>query len=242
MITNSESGTRVDEIADGIYRICTPIHQFPGGFTFNQYLIIDDEPLLFHTGPRGLFPLVRGAIDAVLPAQKLRHIALSHIEADECGGLNNFLAIAPEAAPLCGDLAAMLSVGDMADRPPQPLADGASKTLGQRTVTWIATPHLPHGWECGYLFETRTRTLLCGDLFTQAGAEHPALTESDILEPSEALRARMDYYSHTPSSGALLGRLAELQPTTLACMHGPAWRGDGAALLCALAERVRPVM
>jgi flavorubredoxin len=234
------SSTRVDEIADGIFRISTPVPAsvVPGGFTFNQYLIRDAEPLLFHTGPRMLFTSVRDAIERVIPVSTLRYISFSHVEADECGTLNRFLAVAPQAVPLCGQIAAMVSIGDLADRPPRVLADHERLSLGQHTVQWIDAPHLPHGWECGFLTETTTRTLLCGDLFTQFGERHPAMTEQDILEPSEAARVGMDYYAHSPDSGRLLERLANTAPTTLACMHGPAWRGDGAALLRGLASRL----
>jgi len=238
MITNRESGTRVDEIARGIYRIATPLSVVPGGFSFNQYLVVDDEPLLFHTGLRRMFPLVREAIGAVMPVERLRHVSFGHYEADECGALNEFLAVAPQASPLCGDIAAMVSINDMADRPPRGLQDGEAVTLGRHTVRWIAAPHLPHAWENGFLFEESTRTLLCGDLFTQPGAEHPPVTDGDILGPSEAFRAVADYYSHTRNAPAMIERLAALQPTTLACMHGSAWRGDGAALLRALGERL----
>ncbi|HZD90096.1 MAG TPA: MBL fold metallo-hydrolase [Pseudolabrys sp.] len=238
MITNRQSGTAIDEIADGIYRVSTPVTVVPGGFTFNQYLILDDEPLLFHTGLRRLFPAVREAVAAVMPAERLRYLAFSHYEADECGALNEFLAAAPAAEPLCGEIAALVSVADVADRAPRPLADGEEVALGRHRVRWHATPHLPHAWECGFLFEAATRTLLCGDLFTQGGAEHPPLTEGDILEPSEAFRANLDYYSHTRGAEAMIERLAGDAPTTLACMHGAAWRGDGAQLLRALGERL----
>jgi flavorubredoxin len=238
MITNREAGTRIDEIAEGIYRISTPVppDSFPGGFTFNQFLIEDEEPLLFHTGLRRLFPLVCEAIATVMPVARLRHVAFSHVEADECGSLNQFLAAAPNAHPLCGELAADVSIRDLADRPPQTLADGAERLLGRHEVRFLYTPHVPHAWECGYLFETRTRTLLCGDLFTQAGHEHPALTAADILGPSEAMRAAVDYYAHAPDSRRSLERLAALRPLTLACMHGASWHGDGAELLRALAS------
>jgi flavorubredoxin len=239
MIANRDARTRIDEIAAGIYRISTPVTNVPGGFTFNQYLLAGEDPLLFHTGPRRLFPLVREAIDAVLPAERLRYVGLSHYEADECGAMNAFLALAPRAEPLCGEIAAMVSVADTADRAPRAMADGESLPLGAaHEVRWLATPHLPHAWECGFLFESRTRTLLCGDLFTQAGAAHPPLTEDDILEPSEACRAGLDYYSHTKNLRPLIERLAQTEPTTLACMHGAAWRGDGARLLRALGERL----
>jgi flavorubredoxin len=239
MITNQDSGTRIDEIAQSLYRVSTPVTVVPGGFTFNQYLVVGEAPLLFHTGPRRLFPLVREAIEAVLPVERLRYVGLSHFEADECGAMNDFLAAAPHAEPLCGEIAAVVSVADTADRAPRAMADGETLPLGAtHAVRWLATPHLPHAWECGFLFETGTRTLLCGDLFTQGGAEHKPLTETDILEPSEAFRLALDYYSHTRNAGAMIERLAEMQPTTLACMHGPAWRGDGASLLRALGKRL----
>ena len=236
MITNRDSATRIDEIAEGIFRISTPVSVVPGGFTFNQYLIVDENPLLFHTGPRRMYPLVREAIGAVIPVERLRFISFSHFEADECGDLNEFLSVAPEAAPLCGRIAAMVSISDIADRAPVVLNDGETRSLGRCTIRWLDTPHLPHAWECGFLMEESTKTLLCGDLFTQGGAEHVPLTEDDILEPSEAFRVRLDYYSHTKNGGAMMERLAELKPKTLACMHGPAWRGNGAELLRALGK------
>jgi len=238
MITNPESQTRVDEVAEGIYRISTPVPPsvMAGGFSFNQYLVVDEQPLLFHTGARRLFPLVRQAVGAVLPAERLRFIALSHVEADECGSLNDFLAIAPNAQPLGSQVAATISLGDLADRQARGLGDGEEVSLGRRTVRWLDASHLPHGWECGYLFDTLSQTLLCGDLFTQPGADNPPLTTSDILGPSEAMRADLDYFAHGSSQSARIERLAGLHPTTLACMHGSAWHGDGAALLRALRD------
>ena len=230
--------TSVDEVADGIYRISTSvtIPDGPGGFTFNQYLVADEEPLLFHTGPRRMFSLVREAVSQVLPVERLRYIGPSHFEADECGSLNEWLAVAPAAVPVCGRIAALVSVNDVADRPARTLGDGEVLPLGTHSVRWFDTPHLPHAWECGFLLETRTRTLLCGDLFTQGGTDHPPLTESDILEPSEAFRASMDYFAHARNTRGMLERLAAEKPATLACMHGSAWRGDGARLLRALAD------
>jgi flavorubredoxin len=238
MITNQQSGTRVDEIASGLYRISTPVKIFPGGFSFNQFLIVDDAPLLFHTGPRRMFELTREAICRVLPVERLRYIGLSHFEADECGALNEFLAVAPNAVPISSRIAAMTSIGDVADRPPRPLADGETFSLGQKRVRWFDAPHVPHGWECGFLFEETSRALLCGDLFTQGGADSPPITEMDILGPSEAFRAPLDYFAHAPHTRATLEKMAAAEPTTLACMHGSAWRGDGAQLLRALADSV----
>jgi len=235
-VTNPQSGTRVDEVDERIYRISTPVTKLPGGFSFNQYLIEDDEPLLFHTGPRKLFPFVRDAVGLVVPIERLRFIAFSHFEADECGSLNEFLAAAPGAVPLCGKVAALVSVNDIADREARALANGEIVPLGRREVQWFDTPHMPHAWECGVLFERTTRTLLCSDLFTEGGADQPPVTEADILEPSERFRAQMDYYSHAKNGRQILMRLAETRPMMLARMHGSAWRGDGAAMLAALAE------
>jgi flavorubredoxin len=237
MITNPHTGTNVHEIADGIYRINTPIHLPDGqGFSFNQYLVLDDEPLLFHTGPRQLFAPVSEAIAAMMSIERLRYLGLSHFEADECGSLNPLLALAPAAVPLCGQIAAMVSIGDQADRSPRVLADGEQLVLGRHTVQWFDTPHVPHGWECGLLMESLTGTFFCGDLFTQPGHGEQALTEADILGPSEAFRQSMDYYAHAPHTAATLARLAQQKPRTLACMHGSAWRGDGGALLRHLGE------
>ena len=237
MITNAESNTAIDEIARAIYRIHTPWTSAPGGFSFNQYLVIDDEPLLFHTGPRGMFPLVSEAIAAVTPIENLRYIAFSHFENDECGALNLFLGVAPDAVPVCGRVNGLINA-DAFDRPPRVLADGEALSLGARSVRWLDAPHLPHAWECGYLLEPGTRTLFCGDLFTQPGTGDVPLTQADILEPSETLRASLDYYAHARNSRALLERLAKETPTTLACMHGSAWTGDGASLLRALGDRL----
>lgn len=232
MITNAQSGTNIHEVADSIYRINTPV-PLPDGsaFNFNQYLIVDEAPMLFHTGGRGLFPLVSEAIKSVLPIERLRYIGFSHFESDECGSLNSFLAAAPKAVPVCSQVAAMVSVTDFADRAPRALADGEDLPLGRHTIRWFDTPHMPHAWECGLMMDMTTRTFFCGDLFTQGGTGEVALTESDILGPSESFRSPMDYYAHAPQTSAILERLARERPTTLAVMHGTAWRGDGARLL-----------
>lgn len=239
-ITNKQSGTNIHEIADGIYRINTPviIEGESRGFSFNQYLIVDDDPLIFHTGPRKMFPLVREAVANVLPVERLRYIAFSHVEADECGSLNEWLAIARHSLPLCGTVAALVSVNDLADRPARALANDEILSLGKHTLRWFDAPHLPHAWECGFMMEEQTKTLLCGDLFTQGGSNLPALTESDILGPSEEFRHGMDYFSHTRHARKILEKLASTKPETLACMHGSAWRGDGEKLLLALADEL----
>lgn len=226
--------TRVDEIADGIYRISTPVP----GFSFNQILVVGDEPLLFHTGPRRMFEATRSGVARVLPPEQLAYVGLSHVEADECGALNEWLAAAPRAVPLCSAIAKMVSIDDLADRPARALAEGEVLSLGRHEVAWLDAAHLPHGWETGYLFERRTRTLLCGDLFTQGGDANPPLTSGDILEPSEAFRAQMDYFSHARAAVEHVRRFAALKPRVLACMHGSAYEGDCAPLLTALAERL----
>ena len=239
MITDTTTGTNIQEVGPGIYRINTPVAIDPGSaFSFNQYLVVDDEPVLFHTGQQRLFPVVQAAIASVMPVARLRHIGLSHFEADECGALNAFLAAAPHAVPFCSHIAAMTSVADFAERPPRALADGEEFVTGRRRFRWFYTPHVPHSWECGLLMETTTRTFFCGDLFTQGGKGERALTTDDILESSEAFRQPLDYFAHAPQTVTTLDRLAEQQPTTLACMHGSAWQGDGAQMLRALGHRL----
>lgn len=187
----AEPRTSIDPIVNNLYRVHVglPAETFPGGFSFNQYLVVDERPLLFHTGPRKLFPLIRAQIETVLPLSELRYIAFSHVEADECGALDEFLTAAPGAVPVCSQVAAMVSVSDMVDVTPIGLAQDETLDLGRHRLCWQSTPHLPHGWECGYLFDETTRTLFCGDLFTQPGTGERALVGEDILEPSEAMRA-----------------------------------------------------
>ena len=238
-VTNTTSGTRIDEIAEGIYRISTPVPptatDIPGGFTFNQFLVVDDAPLLFHTGMRSLFPLVREAVATVLAPERIRWLSYSHVEADENGALEDWLAIAPEAQPLVGRMGAMLGESS---RPARALADGERLVLGRHEVTWFDAPHLPHGWDCGFLGELTTGTLFCGDLFTQPGAEVAPVTDGDILGPSEAMRAGMDYYALGPTTAPSMEKLVAFAPRVLACMHGSSWRGDGAAMLAQLRDRL----
>lgn len=240
-ITNPDSGTNVHEIADGIFRISTPVPPsvipIPGGFTFNQFLVVDDEPLLFHTGPRRMFPLVRDAVVHVLGSiERLRWVGFSHVEADESGALNEFLAVAPHATPVCGTVAATVSIEDLADRRPRALQDGEAIELGRHTLRWLDAPHVPHNWECGYMFDATSRTLFCGDLLTHAGHELPAVVETDVLGPAEALRAGMGGVAIEAGTRAVLEKLARTEPTTLALMHGSSYRGQGAPLLRALAD------
>jgi flavorubredoxin len=235
----STPSTQIKAITEDLYWINTPVDSpaNPDGFSFNQYLLIDESPLLFHTGLLGMFDAVSQAIETVIPLSELKYISFCHVEADECGALNKFLEAAPQAKALCGQVGAMTSVNDLAIRPPHILSDGEQLSLGEKVVTWLDAPHVPHGWENGFLFESTSRTLFCGDLFTQPGREHQPLAD-DILETSEQMRGFMDYFAHGANTGTVLERLASLNPKTLACMHGSAFHGDGAALLRELAMRL----
>ena len=222
----------IDKIAEDTYRINIGLpDMIPGGFSFNQYLVVDEMSLLFHTGPKKLFPLIREQIETVIPLSSLRYIAFSHVESDECGSLSEFLAASPEARPVCSQVAAMVSVGDMVEVEPLAMADGQKLNLGRHQLQWQSTPHLPHGWDCGYFFDMTTKTLFCGDLFTQPGLGEQPLVSDDILGPSEAFRSQMDYFSHSRDTSKLIDKLALLDPELLACMHGSAWKGDGAGML-----------
>ncbi len=231
---------RVTEIADRVYRISTLVEEVgPGGFTFNQFLVDAPEPLLFHTGMRQLFPLVRAGIEQVMPIERLRWISFAHVEADECGAMNEFLALAPQAQVAHSGLGCMVSVNDLADRPPRPLGDGDVLELGDgpagQRVLEIATPHVPHNWESHLLFEQQSRTLFAGDLFAQLG-DGLALTGDDIVEAAIQAEEVFRSTSLGPAVPATLRRLAELEPRTLATMHGSSYHGDGGALLRSLAD------
>lgn len=228
----------IHPVAADTYRISValPPELFPGGFSFNQYLVVDERPLLFHTGPKKMFGLICEQIEKVLPVSQLRYIAFSHFEADECGSLAEFLARAPQARPVCSHVAALVSVSDVVDVEPIGMQDGQVLDLGKHQLVWQSTPHLPHGWECGYFFDQTTQTLFCGDLFTQPGMGEEAVVSGDILGPSEAFRHQMDYFSHTVNAPTLIEKLAQLKPRLLACMHGSAWAGDGAGMLRSLGQ------
>jgi flavorubredoxin len=238
MITNQQTGTHVNEVAAGIYRICTPLDVIPGGFTFNSYLITDDEPLLFHTGYRKMSRITLEAITKIMPVEKLRWIGGSHFEGDEYGALNDLLEAAPAATPFGTEIGVLTSLNDFASRPARGFGDGEEFSIGSRRMKWLYTPHVPHGWDCGILFDLSTETLLCGDLFTQPGASMPPVTESEVLSASESMRGMMDYYAHASGTSAILERLAGLNPAMLACQHGSAYRGDGASLLRELANTI----
>jgi flavorubredoxin len=230
--------TSISEIASGIYRLSTFVPDIapPAGFTFNQFVILGDAPLLFHTGPRRMFPLVRSALARLIEPERLRWITFGHYEADECGAMNEWLAVAPQAEVAHGQTGCLVSLNDMADRAPRILQDGETIDLGSgKRVRYLDTPHTPHGWEAGVLYEESTGTLLCGDLFTQLG-NGAAVTDGDIVGPAIAAEDMFKYSALNPGMGATIRRLADFAPRTLALMHGPSFAGDGAAALHALAD------
>ncbi|HEX6421146.1 MAG TPA: MBL fold metallo-hydrolase [Acidimicrobiales bacterium] len=230
----------VDEVADGIYRLSA---WFPGaaggrGLTVNQFLLLADEPMLFHTGLRSSFPATAAAVDRVVPLDRLRWVSFGHVEADECGAMNRYLAAAPHAEVAAGEVACRVSVADLADRPPRPLAPGEPLDLGGRRVVAVPTPHAPHNQEAVVLHEETTGTLLCGDLLTQLG-RGPAVTGACLVE--RVLDAEEVLAAATPGEAvpAALERLAALAPRTLAAMHGSSFEGDGGAALRELASAWR---
>jgi len=229
--------TRVNEIANGIYRLSTYVPEIapPLGFTFNQYLIKADQPLLFHCGPRGLFASVSAAIATILPVASLRWIAFGHIEADECGAMNHFLAAAPLAQVIHGQTACLVSLNDLADRPPRPLNDGEVLDLGGKRVRWIDTPHVPHAWESGLLFEETTATLFTGDLFTHLG-DGPAISGADILGKAIDAEEAFHATSLNTATAATIRGLKRFQPRRLAVMHGSCYEGDCGMALDGLAD------
>jgi len=239
--------TSVTEIAPEIFRICTYLPDL--GMQFNQFIVRDREPLLYHTGMKAMFPVVRDAIAKVIDPARLRWISFSHFEADECGALNEFLAIAPDAQPLCSMVGAMVSVNDFANRPARGLQDGEVVTTGAKRFRFIGTPHLPHTWEAGHLFEESTRTLFCSDLFHQDGELEP-LIES---EPELMARARKtlvryqagpfaNYLPFTTMTDDLLAKLGALRPAVIAAMHGSSFKGDGERAIGDLRKLFREVV
>lgn len=236
--------TSVTEVGPDIFKLTTYLRD--AELQFSQVLVRDDEPLLFHTGMRALFPSVREAVARVLPVESLRWVSFSHFEADECGALNEWLAAAPQATAACGFVGAMVSVGDQASRPPRPLQDGEVLVTGRRRFRFLATPQVPHGWDAGLLFEETTGTLFCSDLLHQNG-EVEAVTSSDVLgRVRSTLLAYQqgpfhDYLPYTNRTGPTLERLAALDPKRLVTMHGSTFEGDGARVLRELDQLLREV-
>ena len=228
---------RIDQISDGIFRFSLYVPQIapPAGFTFNHFLIKGDEPLLFHCGKRKMFPVLAAAVAKVMPLEKLRWLAFGHFEADECGAMNEWLAAAPRAELAHGMLACRLSVADMADRPPRVLANGEVLDIGGRRVRYIDTPHVPHGWDAGVVFEETTKTLFAGDLFAHYGSG-PALTSSEIIGPATASDDINMATVLSPTTAPTVRALAALEPRLLAVMHGSSFEGDGGRQLRELAD------
>ena len=236
---------RIDEIAPDLYRISVYVKELD--LQFNHFLIKDDEPLLFHTGMRGMFPIVRDAVARVIDVAKLRWIGWSHFEVDECGALNEWLAVAPQATPVCGQLGAMINIADFANRPPRALAPDDRLSTGRHRFRFVPTPHLPHGWDAGVLFDETDSVLLCSDLLHQIGDVEP-VTSVDITDRYRHALASyqqspvlMDYVPYNANTRPQLTKLADLRPRTLAAMHGSTFVGDGAAALVASGEVIRQV-
>lgn len=227
---------RTDEIAEQIYRVSVlvPAGAYGNGFSFNHFLIAGDEPLLFHCGLRKMFPLVSDAIGKIMPLQRLRWLSFGHFEADECGSMNEWLEAAPHAEIMHGMTGCRVSIADMADRAPRSLADGEVVDIGGRRIRYIDTPHVPHGWDAGVIFEETTKTLLCGDLFAQYG-NGPALTESDIVGAAIAAEDLFKLTSLGVATAPNIRKLADLKPKTLAVMHGSSFAGDGEGAIRSLA-------
>ena len=232
--------TRVDEIAERIYRLSTFVPDIgPTGFTFNQFLLDADEPAIFHTGPRAMFPTVSQAVRSILPLERLRWILFGHLEADECGAMNLFLAAAPNAQVAHTARGCMVSINDLADRPPTPIDPEASLDLGERCLRSIDTPHVPHGWDAHVLYEDTTGTLFCGGLLSHVG-DGPAITTNDIVAAAAQTEDMFGATCLTPTTAPTIRRLAELQPTTLAIMHGSSYADDASGALTTLAEDYEP--
>jgi flavorubredoxin len=235
----------VNEIAPDTYRISTYVPEI--NLQFNQFLVADEEPLLYHTGMRGLFPRVLEEVSRVIDPSRLRWVSFSHFESDECGALNDWLAVAPQARPVCSVVGAMVSIDDFSLRPARALADGEVLETGRRRLRFLQTPHVPHGWDAGLMFEETEGTLFCSDLFTHTG-DVASLTESDVVGPfRDGLIADMSgplagAYPYTPQTEETLRRLAALEPKTLALMHGSSFVGDGRAALYDLAAAMREVL
>jgi flavorubredoxin len=236
---------RIDEIAPDLYRICLYLPAFD--LQFNHFLVKDDEPLLFHTGMRGMFPAVRESVAKLIDPASLRWISWSHFEVDECGALNEWLAAAPHATPVCGEVGAMINIADFSNRPPRGLKPDEILRTGRHRFRFVPTPHLPHGWDAGVLYEETDRVLLCSDLMHQLGDVEP-MTSDDVVgryrqafETYQRSPVLMDYVPYTQNTKRQLAQLAALRPRTLAAMHGSTFVGDAAAALIASGEVIREV-
>lgn len=229
--------TNILEVADGVHRLSTHVPDAaPGGLTFNQYLLTGDEPLLFHTGARQLFPLVLDAVAKVIEVDRLRWISFGHVESDENGAMNHWLQAAPQSSVVFNGLGCMVSLNDLCDRPPEVADPESTQDIGGHRLRTIPTPHVPHGWEAQVLFDESTRTLFCGDLFTRVGETSGLVHDADLIQPALDAEDLFGATALTPDTAPTLRRLADLEPRTLALMHGPAYAGDCRQALLDLAD------
>jgi len=224
----------ISEIAPNVYRISIFAQQ--GNLQFNHFLVKDDEPLLFHTGLRRMYAEIREGVSTLINVSELRHISFSHFESDECGSLNEWLAAAPNADVICSQVGARAMVNDFTGREARALADGGTFATGQYRFRFCRTPHLPHGWDSGVLFEETQKTLLCSDLFHQVGDVEPLTTGDVVGRSHQALKEYQagilaEYVPYTPLTAQNLRKLADLKPKTLAIMHGSSFTGDCARAL-----------
>lgn len=235
----------IAEIAPDLYRISTYIPEID--LQFNQFLVKDDEPLLFHTGMKALFPVVRDEVASIIDPSQIRWIGFSHFEADECGSLNEWLQLAPAAQPVCSMVGALVSVNDFALRPARGMTDGEIIDTGSYRFRFLQTPHVPHCWEAGLMFEEVSGTLFSSDLFHQGGNVEP-LTESDVLGRARQTLIEYqagplaNYMPYTKNTDGILQRLADLEPRLIAAMHGSAYAGDGGRAIRDLAIMMKEVL
>jgi flavorubredoxin len=238
--------TTITEIAPDLFRIATFVAPF--NLQFSQFLLRDEEPLLFHTGPRALFPAVKEAVASLIDPARLRWIGFSHFESDECGTVPEWQQLAPGATAVCSLVGKLVSVDDcLAIRPARGMQDGEVLETGRYRLRFLSTPHVPHCWEAGLFFEETRRTLLCSDLLHQSGDVEPS-TEADVLERCRQVLTEYqqgplaNYLPYSTLTEPTLRRLAALQPKTLATMHGSVFTGDGGRALRDYAEMVKDVL
>jgi flavorubredoxin len=234
--------TKIDEIAPDVFRLCVYVADID--MQFNHFLVRDDEPLLFHTGLKGMFPALRDAVASLIDPAQLRYIAWSHFESDECGALNDWLQIAPKAEPVCTLVGKLVTVDDFSSRPARGMTAADVLSTGKHRYRFYPSPHIPHGWDAGVLFEETQKTLFCSDLFHHFG-DAAALTLSDLIGPTRQGMQKMQqgplasYMPYTRSTEGVLRSLAELKPETLAVMHGSSYRGPCERLLTDLAGVIK---
>lgn len=234
--------TTINEIAPDLFRLSIYVPDFD--MQFNHFLVRDEEPLLFHAGLKAMFPELRKAMATLIDPVRLKYIAWSHFESDECGALNEWLQLAPEAQPVCTLVGKLVSVDDFSIRPARGMTGEDVLSTGKYRYRFYRSPHIPHGWDAGLLFEETRKTLFCSDLFHHFG-DVAATTSSDLIEPTRKAMQQMQqgplagYMPYTRQTEGVLHSLAELKPETLAVMHGSSFRGPGDRLLTDLAGVIK---